>query len=291
MNNNRAKQLIEDFLLFLSVEKNLSVNTLRSYEKDLQRFYKFLQIKKIPFKHIKPKNLTEFTIFLKKKKLAASTVARNISSIRGMYKFLSSKNEVDSSVVGFFESPKIERKIPDVLKNQDVDSMINSRISQRKNLIIRNKAIIGLLATTGLRISELSTLKKENINVKERYIKVIGKGNKERIVFFPENLVPFLQKCCQMPGEFVFSTKQGRPITRQNLWKIIRTAGKAAGVPFNTNPHMLRHTFATHMFESGLDLRIIQELLGHKSISTTKIYTQVSRKQLKNVYKKFHPRA
>ncbi len=290
MTGDEMKHIIDEFLLFLSVEKNLSKNTLKSYEKDLQRFRKFLLINKIPLKYIKPGNLTEFTVFLKKKKLAASTIARNISSIRGMYRYLASKNEVNPAVVDLFESPKIERKIPDVLEKQDIDRIMASRVSQRKNLMVRNRTIIGLLAVTGLRISELSALKKENINLKERYIRVVGKGNRERIVFFPEDIVPFLRKCCEMPGEFIFSTKKGKPLTRQNLWKIVRGAGKAAGLPVNIRPHMLRHTFATQMLESGMDIRIIQELLGHKSISTTKIYTQVSRKQLKSAHKKFHPR-
>lgn len=289
--NDNIKKLIDEFLLFLSVEKNLSTNTLKSYEKDLERFHKFLLTNKISLKYIKPSNLTEFTIFLKKKKLAASTIARNISSIRGMYRYLTSKNEVSFGILNLFESPKIERKIPDTLEKQDVDRMISSNISKRKKLIIRNKTIIMLLATTGLRISELSTLKKEDVNLEEKYIRVVGKGNRERIVFFPEDIIPFLRQCYQTPGKFIFSNKKGNPLTRQNLWKIVRNTGKAAGLSGNTKPHMLRHTFATQMLEEGMDLRIIQELLGHKSISTTKIYTQVSRKQLKNIHKKFHPRA
>jgi len=289
--NDNIKKIIDEFLLFLSVEKNLSTNTLRSYEKDLERFHKFLLTNKISLKYIKPSNLTEFTIFLKKKKLAASTIARNISSIRGMYRYLTSKNEVSFGILNLFESPKIERKIPDTLEKQDVDRMISSNISKRKKLIIRNKTIIMLLATTGLRISELSTLKKEDVNLEEKYIRVVGKGNRERIVFFPEDIIPFLRQCYQTPGKFIFSNKKGNPLTRQNLWKIVRNTGKAAGLSGNTKPHMLRHTFATQMLEEGMDLRIIQELLGHKSISTTKIYTQVSRKQLKNIHKKFHPRA
>ena len=289
--NDNIKKLIDEFLLFLSVEKNLSTNTLKSYEKDLERFHKFLLTNKISLKYIKPSNLTEFTIFLKKKKLAASTIARNISSIRGMYRYLTSKNEVNFGILNLFESPKIERKIPDTLEKQDVDRMISSNISKREKLIMRNRTIIMLLATTGLRISELSTLKKEDVNLEEKYIRVVGKGNRERIVFFPEDIIPFLRQCYQTPGKFIFSNKKGNPLTRQNLWKIVRNTGKAAGLSGNTKPHMLRHTFATQMLEEGMDLRISQELLGHKSISTTKIYTQVSRKQLKNIHKKFHPRA
>jgi len=289
--NDNIKKLIDEFLLFLSVERNLSTNTLKSYEKDLERFHKFLLTNKISLKYIKPSNLTEFTIFLKKKKLAASTIARNISSIRGMYRYLTSKNEVNFGILNLFESPKIERKIPDTLEKQDVDRMISSNISKREKLIMRNRTIIMLLATTGLRISELSTLKKEDVNLEEKYIRVVGKGNRERIVFFPEDIIPFLRQCYQTPGKFIFSNKKGNPLTRQNLWKIVRNTGKAAGLSGNTKPHMLRHTFATQMLEEGMDLRIIQELLGHKSISTTKIYTQVSRKQLKNIHKKFHPRA
>jgi site-specific recombinase XerD len=195
--NHNLKKTIEEFLLFLSVEKNLSVNTLKAYEKDLDRFYRFLLGRNISFKQIKAKNLMEFAIFLKKKKLAGSTIARNISSIRGMYKYLAGKNEINYAIIGIFESPKIERKIPSVLEKQDINKMIVTKISKKENLIIRNRAIIALLATTGLRISELCGLKKENINLDERYIRVIGKGNRERMVFFPKELVPFLQGCFQ----------------------------------------------------------------------------------------------
>jgi integrase/recombinase XerD len=291
MENEHLKKHIDDFLVFISVEKNLSENTLNSYRRDLEKFYKFIVLKRISHKNIKGKDLVDFMIFLKRNNVSSATIARNISSIRGLYRFLASKGEINPYILNLFESPKIERKIPQVINRQDVNKIISVRTTERESLHIRNMVILGLLATTGLRISELSKIKKENINLEEKWIKVTGKGNRERIVFFPQELIPFIKHCISREGAFLFGTKNGNPMTRQNIWKIVRNAGKKAGLGISLKPHMLRHTFATQLLEAGMDIRIIQELLGHKSISTTKIYTQVSRSQLKAIYKKYHPRA
>lgn len=284
-------QIKEDFLIFLTVEKNLSLNTLTSYKRDVEKFLKFLILKNVSFKYIKGKNLIEYMMFLKKKGLSSSSIARNISSVRSMYRYLISKGAVNPAILNLFESPKIERKIPETLNKQMIDRIIYASDSKKHSTRIRNIAILGLLATTGIRISELLFLKKEDINLKENWIRVIGKGNRERIVFFPEGIKPFLSQYVSQSGTFLFETKKNKPMTRQNIWKIVRASGKKVGLNISLKPHMLRHTFATLLLESGMDIRIIQELLGHKSISTTKIYTQVSKSHLKNVYKMFHPRA
>ncbi|HOJ30941.1 MAG TPA: tyrosine-type recombinase/integrase [bacterium] len=283
--------MAEKFLIFLSVEKNLSQNTLQAYRQDMKNFFRFLTINHISYRYIKAKNLLDFMIFLKRKNFASATIARNISSIRGLYRYLVSKGDISSSILNLFESPKIERKIPSIIGKQDVDRIISTKISKRDKVNKRNLAILGLLVTTGLRISELAGLKKTDINLRENWIRVTGKGKKERIVFFPQELVPFVNHCMTGPGEFLFGTKTGKPISRQNIWKIVHKTGKTAGLQINLKPHMLRHTFATQLLEAGMDIRVIQELLGHKSISTTKIYTLVSRNQLKTIHKKFHPRA
>ena len=291
MEHTQLHEMAEKFLIFLSVEKNLSQNTLQAYRQDMKNFFRFLTINHISYRYIKAKNLLDFMIFLKRKNFASATIARNISSIRGLYRYLVSKGDISSSILNLFESPKIERKIPSIIGKQDVDRIISTKISKRDKVNKRNLAILGLLVTTGLRISELAGLKKTDINLRENWIRVTGKGKKERIVFFPQEITPFVEHCMNGPGQFIFGTKTGKPMSRQNIWKIVHKAGKTAGLQINLKPHMLRHTFATRLLEAGMDIRVIQELLGHKSISTTKIYTQVTTTQLKTVHKKFHPRA
>ncbi|MCX7705906.1 MAG: tyrosine-type recombinase/integrase [bacterium] len=289
--NETLNQIKEKFLVFLSVEKNLSCNTLMSYRQDIEKFLKFVNLNNISVKYIRGRNLIEYMMFLKKQGLSSSSVARNISSVRSFYKYLISKGDVNPAILNFLESPKIERKIPEIVDKQTINRIIYLSETKKERIKIRNIAILGLLATTGLRISELASLKKEDINMHENWIKVTGKGNRERIVFFPEELKPFLLHCISQGHKYLFETQKNKPLTRQNLWKIVRLSGKKAGLGISLKPHTFRHTFATLLLESGMDIRIIQELLGHKSISTTKIYTQVSKKHLKEAYKKFHPRA
>ncbi|MCM8758665.1 MAG: tyrosine-type recombinase/integrase [Candidatus Omnitrophica bacterium] len=290
MKTEILNQIKENFLIYLSVEKNLSTNTLISYRNDIERFFRFLILKNIPLKYVRGKNLIDYMMFLKKKGLSSSSISRNISSVRGLYRYLISKGDVNPSILNLFESPKIERKIPEILNKQTIDKLISTTNAKNNHKKIRNIAIIGLLATTGMRISELTSLKKDDINLTENWIRVIGKGNRERIVFFPEEIKPFLSYCISQNEGFLFETRKGKPMTRQNVWKIVHNSGKTAGLNVSIKPHMLRHTFATLLLESGMDIRIIQELLGHKSISTTKIYAQVSKRHLKNVHKMFHPR-
>ncbi|MCM8821234.1 MAG: tyrosine-type recombinase/integrase [Candidatus Omnitrophica bacterium] len=291
MKDESLKKIEDEFVAFLSVERNLAGNTLNAYRQDLKKFFSFILLNRVSFKYIKGRDLTDFMIFLKKKGLSSASIARNLSSVRSLYRYLASNGQVSPAILNFFESPKIERKIPEIINKQDIDRVLGSRTAEKESVHIRNMAVVGLLATTGLRISELSTLKKEDINFKENWIKVTGKGNRERIVFFPEYIKPLLENLISKGGVFLFGSRNNRPLTRQSLWKIVKQAGKKAASGTNLKPHMLRHTFATQLLESGMDIRIIQELLGHKSISTTKIYTQVSKNQLKSIYRKFHPRA
>ncbi len=291
MKIDTLKRIEEDFLTFLSVEKNLSKNTLESYKRDLEKFFQFLLLKKLSYRYVRGRNLVEFMIFLKKKGLSSSSIARTLSCIRCLYRYLISKGNAYPTILNFFESPKIERKIPEIINKQDINKIMLADTTKREKTRIRNMVILGLLATTGLRVSELAAVKKEDVNIDENWIRVTGKGNRERIVFFPEEIKVLLAHYLSHDGKFLFESRRGKPITRQNIWKIVRLSGKKAMVGRYLKPHMFRHTFATELLESGMDIRIIQELLGHKSISTTKIYTQVSKTRLKNIYKKFHPRA
>jgi integrase/recombinase XerD len=170
-----------------------------------------------------------------------------------------------------------------------------TNINSDKKQQVRDKAILEFFYVTGLRVSELSNLKKSDINWKGKWVKIIGKGNKERIVFFPESTGKTLKNYMEInkhkESPYLFTNKSGNRISRQSLWKIVKIYGKFASIVKNIKPHTIRHSFATHLLEMGLDLRTIQELLGHKSINTTTIYTHIDRSHLKAAYKKFHPRA
>jgi integrase/recombinase XerD len=284
---------IKNFLVYLKVERNLADNTIDSYKNDLKKFKEFLNLKKISLKGINEKKLTDFIIFLKKKNLEGSSISRSISAIKGFYKFLIFRNKISSNVLNYFESPKVERKLPEYLTQKEIDTLLNKNIDTQQG--IRNKAIIEFFYATGLRVSELSGIKKSDINWNERWVKVIGKGNKERIVFFPQStediLKVYLQNNKYKDMPYLFVNKSGNKLSRQSLWKIVKMYGKIALFIKNIKPHTIRHSFATHLLERGLDLRTIQQLLGHKNINTTTIYTHIGKTYIKEAYKKFHPRS
>ncbi|MCL5408556.1 MAG: tyrosine recombinase [Candidatus Omnitrophica bacterium] len=287
------EEFLKNFLLYLKTEKNLSNNTISSYKNDLEKFRKFLTDKKITLKSISGKGLTDFIIFLKKKNLQGSSISRHISSIKGFYKFLIFRDKISPDVLNYFESPKIERKLPEYLSQDEINGLLNKNIDIKQK--VRNKAIIEFFYATGLRVSELSNLKKSDMNREERWVKVTGKGNKERIVFFSETTEETIRRYVQdnkhKESPYLFTNKSGGKLSRQSLWKIVKTYGKTAMLIKNLKPHTIRHSFATHLLERGLDLRTIQELLGHKNINTTTIYTHLGKSYLKETYKKFHPRS
>jgi len=292
------RTLFADYLTCLRVEKNLSENTIGAYRNDLKKFRQYIEKGHCPIRSFTGKTLTDFIIFLKKKHLSGSSIARIISSLRGFFLFLAEKGIVKSSVIHTFDSPRIERKVPMVLSKSEIARLLAAVDAKLKNPTLRNLrdiAIVELFYATGMRASELASIKCSSISWETGSIRTIGKGNRERIVFFDGQtrliLEKYLRARKQMKEPWLFPGKTHGHISRQNIWKIVRRYGRLAALSRNIKPHMLRHTFATHLLEEGLDLRVIQELLGHKSISTTKIYTQVSRGRLKEQYRKFHPRS
>ena len=287
------EESLRAFLLYLKTEKNLSNNTLSSYKNDLGKFSEFLTCRKVSIKGMGGKSLTDFIVFLKKKNLRGSSISRSISSVRGFYKFLISKDKISPGVLNYFESPKIERKLPECLSQDEINVLLNKNVNIKQKS--RDRAIIEFFYATGLRVSELSNLKKSGINWDERWVKVIGKGNRERIVFFPEATEETVRRYVQdnkhKESPYLFTNKSGNKLSRQSLWKIVKTYGKIALLIKSLKPHTIRHSFATHLLEKGMNLRTIQELLGHKNINTTTIYTHLGRSYLKEAYKKFHPRS
>jgi len=295
MKNIPISKLKDEFFSYLLVEKNLSQNTISAYRNDIKKFIKFLKEKKYRLKEIDFSKFTEFLLNLKKQNLSASSIIRIISSIRNFYKFLYARGYVSNYL--FIETPKSDRNLPEVLSFTEIEKLLS--VKNNSKTYKRDIAILELIYGSGLRVSELVNLKIDDINFKQKFMRIKGKGNRERIAFLNEVALKRIneylperaknKKSSHSP--FLFLNKSGSKLSRQFIWKIVKKYVSLAGLDKNVKPHTLRHSFATHLLESGLDLRIVQELLGHKNLSTTEIYTHIDRKQIKKIYKKYHPRA
>lgn len=286
------EELIEKFINHILIEKNLSKNTALSYRNDLLKFKDFIEKRDLNLNRLSSEDITSFIIFLKKKNYSSTSIVRILSGVRNFYKFLVGMGYVKNTEI-IIESPKVERKLPDVLTEEEIKKILNVGEISRKH--IRNLAIIELFYSSGLRVSELCNLKLSDLNLEEGFIRVKGKGNRERIALLNKEAIEVLKRYLNerknVFDEYLFLNSRGKRISRQSVWKIVKKYSKYAGIDKNVKPHTLRHTFATHLLNEGLDLRVVQELLGHKSIATTEIYTHLNRKKIKELYKKFHPRS
>jgi len=289
--------LLDYFIDYIRVERNLSENTIRAYTNDIKKFLEFIKKKKYEISKIDFEKLTEYIISLKEKNLSPSSIVRILSALRNFYRFLTAEEFLKNKKQIIIEAPKIERSLPETLTVEEINELMEIKDTSRKN--IRNKAIIELLYGTGLRASEVVGIKTDELNLKEQFIKITGKGGKERIVFLGKKAMESLdiylewraqnQKIKNSP--YLFTNNRGTGISRQSVWKIVKKYAVLANISKNVKPHTLRHSFATHLLESGLDLRIVQELLGHKSLATTEIYTHLNKRYIKKIYEKYHPRA
>ncbi|MFA5644937.1 MAG: site-specific tyrosine recombinase/integron integrase [Candidatus Ratteibacteria bacterium] len=289
--DNQEKH-VHSFFLYLKVEKNLSPHTISAYQRDLRRFLLFLKREKISYSKIGAKHATDFSIFLKKERLAGSSITRILSSVRSFFRYLAGENLISPTLLEYFESPKLEHRVPDILTEEEIERVLMGDGSRQR--ILRNRAILELLYATGMRVSELTGIKTGDIFWEEGYLRIVGKGDKERLVFFSDSVKESLRNYAEQRrghGPYFFLNRSGRRISRQTVWKLVKAACLLAGAAPRTSPHTLRHTCATHLLDRGMDLRVIQELLGHSSISTTTIYTKVSRSRLKEIHKKYHPRS
>ena len=289
----------ENFKNYLKLERGLSDNSIKSYDYDLILFKKFLITNKI---NDTPLNCKSETIknylyksFSDKKSISQ---ARSISAIKSFFNYLIFEGYIKDSPISNIESPKQEKKLPKVLTEEEIKKLINS-IDLNHDFGQRNKTIIEILYGTGIRVSELINLKLSNIFFKENIIKVIGKGNKERFVPLGEIASNELKiyinnrnrlKIDSKSSDILFLNRYGRGLTRSMIFKIISDASKRVGLDKKISPHTLRHSFATHLIKNGADLRTIQLILGHESITTTEIYTHLDTLHLEEVLKKYHPR-
>jgi integrase/recombinase XerD len=298
--NSNLDQYIDRYLTHLKVERHLSANTLESYAHNLRRFSEFISKKGVSqAKAVKENHLLEFLVLLHKERITSRSVARYLSALRGFFKFLMKEKILDKSPMTQIESPARWQKLPKYLTLNQVDELI-AQPNRKTNLGLRDHAIIQLMYASGLRISEISSLTMERTNLQQGYVIILGKGSKERVVPIGRAALSALDEYLKdarpalLKGKIndhVFISHKGKNISRKRLWEIIKAAARRAGIKINVTPHMLRHSFATHLLERGADLRSVQTMLGHTDIATTEIYTHVTSTHLKDIYRKFHPRA
>ncbi len=282
------RKLFLNFLNYLSYERGLSENTVNSYRFDLEEFLNYLENESLEIKSLRPQDIDNFIFFLSKKGLTSTTVARYISSIRTFFKFLVINEYIEENPAELVERPKISRDVPIFLTEDEVEKIKLTIINTEQNDAqkVRDLTIIELLFSTGLRVSELVNLKVDDVNIVSDYIVVKGKGNRERIVplgslakkYLKEYLLvrkKTLDKFKRDDG-FLFISRLGKKISRVSIWKMVKKYVILAGLEDKITVHTLRHSFATELLRNGADLRSVQELLGHKSILATQIYTHIT---------------
>ena len=291
--------LLDQFINHLRIERGLSENTVSSYSSDLIKYFNYLGgEKKLPL-IVTREDIAKYLGTIKKNNTySARTIARNLSAIKMFYRFLISEGRLTDNPARLLEPIKLPGRLPGTLSHDDVDRLLAAP-DNTTSLGQRDIAMLELLYATGLRVSELVGLHIVNVNLDPGYIRTVGKGSKERLVPMGEkarDAIKFyltygrqdLIKGKNIP--FIFLNSRGSSISRQGFWKIIKKYGIIAGITKKITPHSLRHSFATHLLEGGADLRSVQIMLGHSDISTTQIYTHVSRERLKQIHEKYHPR-
>ncbi|HIS74546.1 TPA: tyrosine recombinase XerC [Candidatus Galligastranaerophilus intestinavium] len=298
MNNNSIKYL-EEFKIYLKSEKNFSIHTIRAYCADVYTF--LIWADNLNVDEINSKKFSEYLYFIQKINYTKTTIARKIASIRAFYKFLFQEEIIETNPADALVAPKRPKSLPDFMSEEEVENILrNVKIETPAGF--RNRVIFELLWVSGMRISELSNLNYENLNLEQNEIKVLGKGAKERIVLIPdktkENLKNYMDnvsdlicKTKKAPDSPLFINYNGFRLQNQSIRKALKEVVEKIELPKKITPHIFRHSFATRLLENGADLRIVQELLGHASISNTQIYTHVSSARLKSVYDSTHPRA
>ncbi|MBP6575643.1 MAG: site-specific tyrosine recombinase XerD [Chryseobacterium sp.] len=292
---------ITDFSNFLKFEKSFSDNTLDAYVRDIKKLESFAteELDNVSPQDISYENLQEFIYQLSKKKISERSQARGISSIKAFFKFLLEEEYRDDNPSSLLEGPKLGLYLPDTLSMDDIDRIIDS-VDKKTDIGQRNQCILEVLYGCGLRVSELVDLKISNINFKEKFIVVEGKGEKMRLVPLASSTAEYLQdyiknvrskiKINKKHEDIVFLNTRGTNMSRVIVFIIIKELTQKAGINKNISPHTFRHSFATHLLQNGADLRFIQEMLGHSSITTTQVYTHLQTEELRNVILNFHPR-
>jgi len=292
-------RLLTAFLRHLTVERGLAPNTLEAYGRDLKRFETSLRGSRIGLRKIRRQDLLAYVRRLRQEGLSPKSVARAINSLRMFYRFLVNEGELRSDPTTELDSPRTWKSLPRFLTFQEVERLLAAPDTSRP-LGVRDLAMLEVLYATGIRVSELLSLSTADLNLEVGYLTCMGKGSKERIVPVGRKAIERLEEYLRRvrpalaagkESRFLFTNRSGRKMSRQGFWKILKGHGLAAGIRRRLSPHVLRHSFATHLLEHGADLRSVQIMLGHADISTTQIYTHVNRERLRRIYHEFHPRA
>lgn len=275
-------QIIGEYLEYLELEKGLSQNTLEAYRRDLSAFSQGVE----DITKVDRMSINMFIRKLRENKLAPSSIIRKMASLRGFFKWASSAGIIDKNPASTLEQPKVPQRLPKVVSIKEIEEMLHNNLTPLEHVIME------LLYSCGLRVSELVNLKTSDIDLSSKYVRCFGKGSKERIIPIGEIAKKavteymterdFLVKKYNLNTKLLLIQNSGRLITRQDVYTFIHAQGKL--IHKNISPHTLRHSFATHLLENGADLRVVQELLGHSDVSTTQLYTHISKKRLKDVY-------
>lgn len=290
----------DEYLKFIQLEKGLSSNTIGAYRRDLNKYITYLQDHKIThIDFVDRQTLQQCLGFLHDEGASTKSLARFISTVRSFHQFALREKYAAKDPTVLIETPKYDRKLPDVLAVDEILRLLDAP-DLSKNNGYRDRTILELLYATGMRVTELIDLEVENVNLIMGFVKVFGKGGKERIVPLGDTVIGYLSTYLETVRPQLLKTTvtntlflnlHGKPLSRQGIWKMIKQNGIKANINKTLTPHTMRHSFATHLLENGADLRAVQEMLGHSDISTTQLYTHVSKSQIRKMYNEFHPRA
>lgn len=293
---NNINECIEKFIEYLIIDKKYSENTVKSYKNDLKKYETFM--KNINIQNIKENHIKNYLKYLKENNNDNRTINHNISTLRSFYKFLLIEKIIKDNPMEYIEMPKTKKSLPKTLSIEEIDKLLDIKLTD--SFSYRNKAMFELMYSSGLRVSELVNVKIHDIDVSNCIIRIMGKGKKERIVPLGDYAIKYIgiylkehrNKLIKRElNEYLFLNNHGKKMTRQGFFKILKQLAHEKNIKTDFSPHTLRHSFATHLLNGGADLRSIQEMLGHESISTTQIYTHVSKEQLKENYNNYHPHA
>ena len=293
------EQLLDQFLHYLVVEKGLSKNTIEAYSHGLGRFLNHLREKGVQeIRDVGKFHVRGFLLMLRKRNLSTKTIVRNLVAVRTFFRFLIQEGILESNPIEELESPKVAKTLPEILTLREIEQLLEQPNLQT-SLGIRDRAMLEILYATGMRVSELTHLPIHQVNLEGGYVLLYGKGSKERIVPLGSEAMKWitlylktargkLAKGKESP--MLFINRSGKGMSRQRFWKSLKDYARRAGLRKRITPHLLRHSFASHLLEGGADLRSVQMMLGHVDISTTQIYTHVTGERLKKVHQRYHPR-
>ena len=297
-----GQESLAEYIIYLKIERGLSANTVTSYKRDIEKYLTFLMEKKITqLDEVSRFEILDFLQTLRQSGAADNSIIRMVSSLRKFHQYLKRESIVSDDPMQLIDTPKKASTLPKAISPQAVEQLLEAPDTTTP-LGVRDRTILELMYATGLRISELVNLKLSDMHLTMGFIQTMGKGEKERIIplgeiasqwldHYLDGARVYLQDQSAETSEYVFLNSRGKGLSRQGVWKKVKQLALEAGIDQNVTPHTLRHSFATHLLENGADLRMVQELLGHADISTTQIYTHITKTRLKQVYSDYHPRA